>query len=366
MPVSRALSGPFATTLCLLGMMVAVAHCTLEQWALGVDQAVGTAIRQWFFWTEIKGVFLPIFPAARCTTALLILCLFSSLGFFVPRSLRQCALLLIHVGMALGLFYLVYLSPHQHDGVFAIGINETAGYAESLEEDVLRVRRGEFEISMGLRDRMERLPRQLLNNGETLEVLQYLPHAIADDSGAYRSIRGSDRADKECSAVCVRLTGADSSEVFWVEQGVDHNGFSLAPRQLPLPFHVQLMNFSIHRSEDSQTVTTASSFVSIRDSMGREETHRLSVNAPIQVDQWTLYQVAFVGDQEQVVFRAVKKTAALVPYLAALLIITGACIAIFSSRHTVLVDPNSVNQPCDPTDSRSCHVAETAGAAMVA
>jgi hypothetical protein len=325
--VIRFLLSTQMTVVCLLLMAALVIWGTIYESSEGLFAA-----RERFFQSWLTGYFIP-FPGIKLISLLLIINMSGSFFRLCRKPIKYSGLILLHLGIALLVFGMIFSSQFTREYFLPLQEGETASSAYNPAL---------YEIA---------LHKQIKNNSNGYYtsdsiLIRYLENGkdiLFPNSGLKLKVKNIHKSkDSDINentpvyqiALSVELPcGFQSGEEVILKSGVqpvelrcdlEIYYLSLRPVSVPLPVTLRLVDFSKKFHPGTEILKEVGSHLSIR-SNNLERDVIISMNKPLRYGSYAFYQASFSheGEKEITNLSVVYNPHRLFPYIASMLMMGG-------------------------------------------
>jgi len=355
--VWEALSSLSLTIVCLALLMVLVVACTLAQVRLGLLGAVSVYMRSWFFWMDLGGFSVPIFPGGALVGLVLLVNLVAAQLRRIELSWRKAGLWTVHLGLIILFVGEFVTGGYQTDARLVFEEGQTTDFVEvSHEVELALVDQTDpsFDDVYGVHEAA--LARggtvQIRGTPVAVRVKEYHrnsqlfrqgpndpPTGVDRGAGIGVAIRpmppvtSDDRIDLSVAVVEILADGR-SLGTWLASNGIDtpqtfeHAGrrwsLALRGRREYLPYSLTLKDFRHDVYPGTQIPKNFSSLVRLRNpSSGEDREVLIYMNQPLRYEGKAFYQASFGKDDTLSILQVVENPGWLLPYVSTVLVTLG-------------------------------------------
>ncbi len=345
------------TIACLALLMVLVVACTLAQVRLGTLGAVNLYMRSWFYWMDLGGLSIPIFPGGATVGLVLMVNLIAAQAKRLELSGRKAGIWIVHAGLILLFVGEFVTGGFQVDARLAFEEGQTADHVEVPREMELAL----VDVTDPAHDDVYGIPETALARGGTVVVpgtpiavrvkryhrnVQFAAAGRGNqpldvDRGAgvgvalqpIPPVTVDDRIDLSAAVVEIvaggeRLGTWLASNAIETPQPFVHAGrtyeLSLRSRRQYLPYTLTLEDFKHDIYPGTTIPKNFSSLVRLRNpSSGEDRNVLIYMNQPLRYDGKAFYQASFGKDDTLSILQVVENPGWLLPYVSTVLVTLG-------------------------------------------
>jgi hypothetical protein len=342
---------------CLALLMILVVACTLAQVRLGTIGAVNLYMRSWFYWMDLGGLSIPIFPGGATVGLVLMANLIAAQGKRLELSWRKAGIWIVHAGLIILFVGEFITGGFQVDARLTFEEGQTANYVEVPREVELAI----VDVTDPAFDDVYGIPEVALARGGsvavpgtplTVKVKRYarnaqfvtagpgLPDAGVDQGpGAGVAILPlppvtvDDRVDQSAAVVEVAAGGRSlgtwlATNALDTPQAFAHAGrtyeLALRARREYLPYTLTLKDFRHDVYPGTTIPKNFSSLVHlVHPAQGDDRDVLIYMNSPLRYDGKAFFQASFGKDDTLSILQVVENPGWLLPYVSTVLVTLG-------------------------------------------
>ncbi|NLE00228.1 MAG: hypothetical protein GX640_10175 [Fibrobacter sp.] len=315
------------TVICLLLMAVVVIWGTIFEASEGLYAA-----RERFFQSWLTGFIIP-FPGIKLISLLLLINLSGSFWGLCQKLLKNSGLLLIHLGIALLLFGLIFSAQFTREYFLNLQEGETASLIYSSSS---------FELAVYKQihpDRFEFYASDSIPLGqlETGKEVSFPVSGVKCKIKSISKIKNSEKGGNTpvyqiiltLNSPCNSKSGNElilksGDQPLELKCNTETLYLTLRPVSIPLPISIRLVEFSKRFHPGTEILKEVSSHLSVRSNNSDRDVI-VSMNKPLRYESFTFYQASFShqGEKEISNFSVIYNPHRLFPYFASILMIGG-------------------------------------------
>lgn len=354
----EAISSLALTIVCLALLMVLVVACTLAQVRLGLLGAVNVYMRSWFFWMELGGISIPIFPGGALVGLVLLVNLVAAQLRRIELSWRKAGIWTVHLGLIVLFVGEFVTGGYQVDARLVFEEGETTDFVELSREVELALVDGTdpaFDDVYGVSETALARGGTVPIPGTPLavRVKEYhrnsqlfrqegAPTGVDRGSGVGVVVRpmppetSDERIDLSAAVVEILAGGRSlgtwlASNAIEAPQPFEHDGrrwtLALRGRREYLPYSLTLKDFTHDVYPGTQIPKNFSSLVRLRNpGTGEDREVLIYMNQPLRYEGKAFYQASFGKGDTLSILQVVENPGWLLPYVSTVLVTVGLLI----------------------------------------
>jgi hypothetical protein len=345
------------TIVCLAALMILVVACTLAQVRLGTLGAVNLYMRSWFFWMNLGGLAIPIFPGGATVGLVLMANLIAAQVKRLELSWQKAGLWIVHAGLILLFVGEFVTSAYQVDARLVFEEGQTTNFIEVPRETELSV----TDQTDPAFDEVHGVSERTLARGGTvaipgtplsLRVLAWQRNAQLGRAVPGMQTAGADQGlgvglafsplppvtsdeQRDLSVAVVEVREGSRVVGTWLTSNafeqpqpftVAGRTYSLAlrDRRIYLPYNLTLEQFRHDVYPGTDIPKNFSSLVRLQNpARGEDRNVLIYMNQPLRYDGKAFYQASFGKNDTLSILQVVENPGWLIPYVSTVLVTLG-------------------------------------------